>query len=221
MYKLTEIQKTFQQCLRDIAVFERFNSDGQFFESNDFQKKNKRWLVVAAGLEESEADELFSGNPKRAQKSLAPLRYRNACKISLLFIIRPYEEDLRDLKQTLFVSPFAANRGIPYVEILLGYIRIFDIPENNCRLSNLRWEWDAQSSLKEPIERWINCWKSECGFNPAHPPSHLHLNSEVFVSGRGKTIRASDLEGELRLAIGRPNPLAFLLSFAAWVRRLG
>ena len=106
------------------------------------------------------------------------------------------------------------------MEIRIAYIRIYDIPENDNRLLNLRWEWDVQPAVQDPFEKWLKCWKSDCGFNPAHPPSHLHLNSEVFSSGGNKAIRPGDLERELRLAIGRPNPLAFLLSIGAWFRGL-
>jgi hypothetical protein len=220
MHQLVAIQNAFQQCFRDIAVFERFRSDGQFFEVNDFQKENKRWLVIAAGIEKTEAVELFRGNPKRAQRSLIPLKYRDRCRISLLFLIRPFNEDPKYENQTVLVSPFAPDRGIPYVEIRIAYIRIYDIPENDNRLLNLRWEWDALSALKDPIEKWLKSWMSDCGFNPAHPPSHLHLNSEEFSSSGKGAVRTGDFERELRLAIGRPNPLAFLLSVGAWFRGL-
>ncbi len=219
-HNLTIIQETFQQCFRDIAVFERFGADGQFFEVNDFKKGNKRWLVIAAGIEDAEANEFFQGNPKRAKKSLLPLKFRDRCRISLLFLIRSFDEDPKYVNQTLLISPFAANRRIPYVEIRTAYIRIYDIPKNDNRLLNLRWEWDTKSAVQDPLEKWLICWKAECGFNPAHPPSHLHVNSEECNSDGNKAIRPGDLEKEFRLALGRPNPLAFLLSIGAWFRRL-
>lgn len=212
---LVGIQRTFTKCLKDIAVFERFHSDGQFFEVNDIQKENKRWLVVAAGIGEDETRDLFHENHKRAQKSLIPLLYKSTCRISFLFVLRPFDQDPMYSNQALLISPFAPTSGIPWVEIRNGYIKILNIPDNDNRLVNLRWEWDVIPALQYPYERWLRFWKDNCGFNPAHPPSHLHLNSDVISSRR-----SGELENELRLALGRPNPLAFLLSIAVWLRRL-
>ena len=215
-YDLVVIQRTFQQCFKDIAVFERSDTDGQFFEVNDIQKDNKRWLVIAAGLDQAEAEDFFVGNSNRAEKSLVPLRYKLICKISLLFVLRPFEQDPMFCNQTILVSPFAPTKGIPWIEIREAYVRIRDIPDNSSQLANLRWEWDSVPAIQDPVEKWLRSWKYDCGFNPAHPPSHLHLNSENFVPG--STRRPGDLQNELRIAIGRPNPLAFLISIAVWFR---
>jgi hypothetical protein len=215
-HDLVTIQRTFEQCFKDIAVFERYDMDGQFFEVNDVQKDNGRWLVIAAGLSEAEAKDFFAGNPARAQKSLVPLRYRSRCKISLLFVLRPFEENPKYPNQTILVSPFAPTKRIPWIEIRQAYMRILDIPDNDIQLSSVRWEWDAVPAVRDPDEKWLRSWKYDCGFNPAHPPSHLHLNSRALVPG--SITRPGDLKNELRIAIGRPNPLAFILSIAAWFR---
>lgn len=219
-HDLSIIQRAFQECLRDIAVLERFDHDGHFFEVNDVQKENRRWLVIAAGVDQADAEELFAGNPKRAEKSLTPLRYRSTCRISLLFVLRSFDKEPMYSNQTLLVSPFAPTRGSPWVEIRKGYIRVFDIPENKNRLLNLRWEWEVVEALQNPLEKWLCSWTGDCGFNPGHPPSHLHLNSEVFERDGDVIRRPGDLVDELRLAVGRPNPLAFLLSLAVWLRKL-
>lgn len=219
-HELTTIQRTFQQCLKDISIFGRFDTDGQFFEVNDIQKENRRWLVIAAGIEEAEADQLFSGYQRRAQDSLIPLKYRSTCRVCLLFILRPFDQELRYQKQTTLVSPFCSSRGIPWVEIRQAYVRIFDIPNNANKLQNIRWEWEIGPALQSPLEKNLQPWKDNCGFNPAHPPSHLHLNSIVYETNAHLKRETSDPETELRLAIGRPNPLAFLLSIAVWLQRL-
>jgi hypothetical protein len=216
VHDLTTIQKVFQQCFTDIAVFERSDTDGRFFEVNDIQKDNKRWLVIAAGLSQVEAESFFVGDTTRARKSLVPLRYKTSCEISLLFVLRPFEEEPKYLNQTILVSPFAPTKGIAWIEIRQAFLRILKIPDNDACLSSLRWEWDPVPAIRDPDEKWLRSWKSDCGFNPAHPPSHLHLNSKPLDPW--VKIRPGDLKNELRIAIGRPNPLAFLCSIAVWFR---
>lgn len=215
-HDLATIQRTFQQCFKDIAIFERSDTDGQFFEVNDIQKDNRRWLVIAAGLNQAEAEDFFAGNPTRVQKSLVPLRYKSSCEISFLFVLRPSDQDPMYSNQTILVSPFAPTQRIPWIEIRQAYVRILNIPDNETQLSSLRWEWDPVPAIRDPDEKWLRSWKYDCGFNPAHPPSHLHLNSKVLVPGSIR--RPGDLYNELRIAIGRPNPLAFIFSIAVWLR---
>lgn len=214
------IQSSFIQCFKNIAVFKRSESDGQYFEANDIQKEKRRWLVVAAGVDASEAQKLFSGTPKRAEKALIPLRYKANCKISLLFVLRPFDNDLNSVSESIFVAPFAPRKRIPLVEIRQSYLRVSQIPGNKNQLNNLRWEWDIANALNTPVEKWLRNWNDDCGFNPAHPPSHLHLNSDRYDSSPKKSQRPVDTEIDLRLAIGKPNPLALLLSIATWLRRL-
>ncbi|MFQ5640353.1 MAG: hypothetical protein ACE5IR_20430 [bacterium] len=167
-HELGIIQKTFVQCFKDIAVLERFDSDGQYFETNDIHKERKRWLVIAAGVNDSEAKELFSAIPKRAEKALIPLNYRSVCKISILFVLRPYKNDLKQVPQSTLVAPFAPKKGIPLIEIRQSYVRILNFPDNKNKLNNVRWEWDLVSSFDYPTEKWLRKWKDDCGFNPAH-----------------------------------------------------
>ena len=217
-YNLVNIQKTFQQCFKDVAVFERSDTDGRFIEVDDIHKENKHWVVIAAGLSQSEAEEFFAGNRTKAERSLIPLRYKSTCRISLLFVLRPFEQDPMYVNQTILVSPFAITRGIPWIELRHAYVRILEIPENDANLSSLRWEWDPVPSIRDPDEKWLRPWKHDCGFNPAHPPSHLHVNSIPLA--QASLMRPGDSPNELRMAIGRPNPLALILSIAAWFRGL-
>lgn len=218
LHNLVTIQRTFQQCFKDIAVFERSDTDGQFIEVDDIHKENRHWVVLAAGLDQTEAGNFFAGNRTKAERSLIPLRYKLTCKISLLFVLRPFEQDPMFTNQTILVSPFALTKGIPWIEIRQAYVRILDIPENDMKLSNLRWEWDPVPATSDPDEKWLRSWKYECGFNPAHPPSHLHLNSKPLAVG--SMMRPGDSPNELRMAIGRPNPLALIFSIAVWLRGL-
>lgn len=219
-YKLSHIQRIFHKCLKDAAVFERSVTDGQFFETNDIEKERKRWLVIAAGIDKREASDLFIGNRGRAERSLTPLTFKDGCKVSILFILRPLEEDLYNSQDGILAVPFASSNKIPWVEMSRSYVRILDIPENNSRLTNVRWEWDIEVSSRDPIEPWLNCWKNDCGFNPAHPPSHLHLNSTVLEDVGYKKRGDGGVNNDLRLAMGNVNPLAFLLSIAMWFRRI-
>ncbi|MCP4347371.1 MAG: hypothetical protein GY795_17840 [Desulfobacterales bacterium] len=50
---LSLIQDIFSECIKDIAVLERVESDGRFFESDSIKKERKNWLVIGAGLDES------------------------------------------------------------------------------------------------------------------------------------------------------------------------
>ena len=216
------LQRTFIKCFKDIALFERIESDGRFFESNDIHKENKRWLVIASGISKTETKEFFRGNLNRSEKALEPLKFRMNCIFSFLFVLRPYNEeiDISNTTETDYIAPFAPNQGISYVLIRNGYIRISDFPENNNSIKNLRWEWDIRKALENPNEKWLNYWKSECGFNPAHPPSHLHINSEYSFSIDRTKQRAIESDIEFRLAVGKPNPLAIILSIATWLRKL-
>ena len=85
-------------------------------------------------------------------------------------------------------------------------------------IEHLRWDFDPAAAYAAPQEKWLQRWKPIIGFNPAHPPSHLHINQKPldhFTRSRDAQAYSPD---ELRLAIGVPNPLAFLMSIAVWLR---
>ena len=96
----------------------------------------------------------------------------------------------------------------------------FDLSDGKFGLFNLRWEVDTREAGKPPREHWLRDWKRTLRHNPAHPSSHLHFNTQPKASPveRSRGLEEPG-ENDLRLAIGDPNPLAFLLSVAAWVRR--
>jgi hypothetical protein len=137
--------------------------------------------------------------------------------------MHPIEWPSSQPKSTRFVAHYAPDEKIPFVEIMKGRINLdFDLPENKLGLFNLRWEVDPRESRKEPLDTWLkeSKWWRTLGFNPAHPLSHLHFNSEPKGSPGDRSWGWDEpAENDLRLAIGDPNPLAFLLSVAVWVRR--
>ncbi|MDM8522858.1 hypothetical protein QUF80_05740 [Desulfococcaceae bacterium HSG8] len=217
---LSLIQDIFCECIRDIAVLERFESDGRFFESDSIRKEKTDWIVIAAGLDESEAKQFFPGNSKRAERSAAPLRYKS-CKISMLFVVKPFDGDMNSISMSsLLITPFAPNKNIPLIRIRNAFLNVYDIPDNKNKLRNFRWEWDTNHSFEEPYEKWLRSWKNEIGFNPAHPPSHFHINSESYKENIEYIKRAGDSIDDLRISVGNPNPLSLILSVAVWLRTL-
>lgn len=217
---LQTVQNTFEKCFRDSAIFIRSGFSGRYFEADEVRWDNKSWIVIAAGLDEGQAGKVFRGNQNRAEKSLAPLYFRGACEMSLLFVARPFHGDPAEISPLSLVTPFAPQQGIRWLELREAYIRLWGIPTNTQGLSNIRWEWDLDSVRDTPRERWLRDWTTDLGFNPAHSPSHLHLNSTRIETGQGSHFRFDDSPHELRLAIGRPNPLALILSIAVWLRSL-
>lgn len=217
-HDLQTIQNTFTKCLKDSAVFRRPDSHGNYFEVNNLRKDNKDWLVVAAGIDESEAGDLFQGISKRAEKAVAPLRFGNSCEISILFVARPFSGEIVPNSKSF---PFAVQQGIPWIELREAYIRVWDLPDGNPqKLSNIRWEWDLSGRSDDPYEDWLREWKEEIGFNPSHSPSHLHFNTDRNTQENTSSVRSGDRLDDLRLAVGKPNPLALILSLAVWLRSL-
>jgi len=210
------IKNIFMECFNDSLIFKRPDTDGNFFEIGDLRKDQKLWLVLGAGLNESDAQDLFRGHPKKTQNASYPIRFDPDGKISLLFVVRPLEQIPNEDTSLKLIVPFAFNKGIPYLEMRQAHIRVRDLPENSHNLRNLRWEWDIQSSVNQPWERWLRSWQEDIGFNPAHPPSHLHLNTEPPIPDD----RPTDSRSDLRLAIGKPNPLALIFSIAVWLRAI-
>jgi hypothetical protein len=114
----------------------------------------------------------------------------------------------------------AAPSEVPFVEIKEGRISFdFGPLDTRSSLFNFRWEVDARQSGDPPLEDWLRGWWSSLGYSPAHPPSHLHFNSQLKPSSGRSQGLDEPAENSLRLALGDPNTIAFLLSVAAWVRR--
>ncbi|MEW6236094.1 MAG: hypothetical protein AB1656_11965 [Candidatus Omnitrophota bacterium] len=213
-----EIQNLFLKCLKEANIFDRPDSDGRLFEAEDITKDNKRWLAVAAGVNKKEASELFFGNKSRAVKAEYPIRFHRSGEIRMLFIVRPFDSDLSKVQPLSLIMPFA--KTIPWLEVRQAYLRVSNLPQNDKNIDNIRWEWDCNYFREKPQEFWLKGWFDELGFNPSHSPSHLHFNSNKSIQNNPSSIRDGDLADDLRLAIGNPNPLAFIISLALWIKTL-
>lgn len=209
-WKLSRIQSHIDRCLRDSLVFSRKTIGGNLVEVEVFRHDQAEWLVIAAGISESEARRFFPQTSSRAERAMIPFSITGAGNGAMLFVVRPHESGLVNS----CVASFSSD--IPFIELFAGYFRLLDVDNETVR--HLRWEWDSQASRDEPIETWLVSWKSVLGFNPAHAPSHLHLNSPPLVTTKRGRARKEPAANELRLAVGVPNPLAFLLSIAVWLR---
>lgn len=215
-YQYTQLPRIISKCLKDIAIFQRNGADGDYLESNDVEKEGKRWVVIAAGLDEQKAQHYFSGSPKRMEKAMLPLCCKEKCKLSIFLILKPCFGNGESISNSEFLVPFARSSGVEHVEIREGQIKIWDIADNNQNINSMRIDWDLPPSLDDPYEHWMLTWKDECGFNPAHPPTHLHINSTPDEV----TVRRGDRIDDLRLSLGKPNPLAILLSISSWINNL-
>ncbi|MBI1903359.1 MAG: hypothetical protein HYS13_19835 [Planctomycetia bacterium] len=214
--ELREVAELFLQSLQDATVFER-SGGGPLVETDVIRKENKNWVVVAAGLDFDEAYEYFANNSKRAERATEPVRILPQGQMSLLLVLRP----INNATELDYVTAFAPGRRLPHVQIRdKSYLRCWDINDSERRVQSLRWELDIHQSRGEPLENWLSEWKHYVGFNPAHSPSHLHINAPAFTPNAPVDERIEHSIEELRLGIGLPNPLGLILSLAAWLRKM-
>lgn len=202
----------------DAGVFERDSASGTFFEVEKIRKGNRDWLAVAAGVSESRAKKIFPNNSGRQGRAELPVNIMGGGQLSFAFILRSIGTTEMNESTAEFVTTFAPKRGIPLIQLQDSFFGLSNLPDNDSRLAHLRWELDSTNAFKHPHESWLHPWKDALIFNPAHPPSHLHINQtplDEFESSRDSSTHSS---AELRLAVGVPNPLALILSVAAWKR---
>lgn len=213
------IKKQFAACFVDAGIFERDSPSGTFFEVEKILKDNQFWLAVAAGVSESLAKDTFPNNLGRQQRAELPVNIMGGGQLSFAFILRSIGmAELHD-SNAEFVTTFAPKRGIPFIQMKDSFFRLSNLPENDSRLTHFRWELDSTNAFKHPHESWLHPWKDALGFNPAHPPSHLHINQTPLDGYDSSRDASSHSPAELRLSVGVPNPLALILSVAAWKRR--
>ncbi|MCX7047264.1 MAG: hypothetical protein NTX50_17470 [Candidatus Sumerlaeota bacterium] len=120
--ELDDLTRIFEQSLSE-AGFERPEYSGGLFEANIIRKDNREWLVVAAGINEAEAAELFPHHKNQAAKASAPLRLGRTCYFSLLFVVRPFELNSSQIIGD-WLFPFAPGDGFPHVEMRKAYIKL-------------------------------------------------------------------------------------------------
>jgi hypothetical protein len=205
--------------MRDAQVFERDVSSGSLFEVESLKKERKHWLAVAAGITEDESTTVFPTNVARAERATIPLSILGGGQASFYFVMRPLDYPVEESATFSRAAHFAPREGIPLVEIREGYFRLSNLPGDDNRLNHLRWELDLRTAYQDPLEDWLRTWMDRIQYNPGHAPSHVHFNApplDAEAVGRG---RSDHSPSELRLAVGIPNPLALILSIAAWIRR--
>jgi len=146
---------------------------------------------------------------------MVPMQVSPSGRASMLLVVRPqYEKE--SLVRGKYVVYFSSDVG--WVEFRQGcYVRVDEL--ENPAVRQVRWELDPAEGHKPPQEAWLRTWADLVGCNPAHAPSHWHINSPpVQISGRRGERRVLD-PPELRLATGLPNPLLLILSIASWLRQ--
>lgn len=175
------------------------------------------WLALAAGLKEEEAKRVFADNPARAERSCEPIRVSGTgCQISLFFVVRSFDQEAIPVKLVDRIAPFAPGLELPFLEIREANVKITGLNTNNASINNLRWDFDLRSSFENAIEPWVRPWQENCGFNPAHPAAHFHVNF-ADADDLPNVPRPGDRLGEFRLATGLPNPLSFIISLGVWL----
>ena len=218
--ELEKIAGAFVECFQDAGVFER-SSGGTIVETEVLRKENKKWVVVAAGVAEDEAKEVFPLHSKRTERASEPVTVLPDGQLSLLLILRPVSFPIQNMTELENVTTFSPGKGIPIVQLRQGcFLRIWDIRDGKSRIHSLRWELDNVHALQDPHESWLTEWRRYLTFNPAHPASHLHINAVPRVPNSEEQERIEHSRDELRLGIGVPNPLGLILSIAAWLRAL-
>jgi len=218
--ELDKIANTFVECFQDACVFER-SVGGTIIETDVIRKDNKKWIVVAAGIDHDVASDLFQYNAKRADRASEPVTIIPDGQLSLLFVLRPVSLPFERAADIENVTTFSPVKGVALVQMRQGcFLRMWDIHDAKSKIQSLRWELDNVQALQHPHEGWLTEWRRYLGFNPAHPASHLHINAIPFVPNAEDNDRIQHSPEELRLGIGVPNPLGLILSIAAWLRAM-
>jgi hypothetical protein len=220
-YRLNKMVEIFGRCLAEAEIFHRDVPSKTLFDWIVREEKGGlRWAILAAGISEETAESHFKRGSQRASDATIPLQVAGGGRAEILLQMRPIEWPNSHPKGASFLAYYVPDE-IPLVEIAKGRISLdFDVPASRVGLFNLRWEVDPREAGKPPREEWLRGWWQALGSNPAHPASHLHFNSQPKApAGERSWGWDEPAENDLRLAIGDPNPLAFVLSVATWVRR--
>ncbi len=216
---LQRIADLFVACFQDAGVFKRQVPGASLIEAAECELDRKQWVVVCAGLSDSEAGVYFRKEPGRRDRALTPLTVTGGGQLSFAFVVRPFDRGRESAPEPPGVAPFAPGEGLAFVELRQGsFFRASNLEGNDIGVEHLRWELDVPGSLQQPREAWLRKWKIILGHNPAHSASHLHINSPPLDPSGSSEHRGEHSAADLRLGVGPPNPLALILSFAAWLR---
>jgi hypothetical protein len=222
-YRLNKMVEIFGRCLAEAEIFRRDVPSKALFDWVEKEEGDgSRWALIAAGISEGMAEAHFKRGSQRARGATIPLRVVGGGQAEILLQMSPIEWPSSHPKTAAFLAHYAPREKIPFIEIAKGRISLdFDVPDSRLGLFNVRWEVDPSGAGRPPREDWLRDWWNILGSNnPAHPSSHLHFNSQPRApAGERSWGWHEPAENDLRLAIGDPNPLAFLLSVATWIRR--
>lgn len=212
-FRFDRIQNHFEGCLQQAGVFERSVEGAQLFDIEIVERSQRKWLVIAAGISHSESNEFFSDQHKR-ERAIVPMQVTPHGQASILLVLRP-EDPAASLVRGKYVTFFSTDVG--WVEIHQGcYVRVDGL--ESPAVKQIRWELDAVQGHREPQEAWLRPWANIVECNPAHAPSHWHINSPPIEEPGRRDQRRVFVPPELRLATGLPNPLMLMLSLANWLR---
>ncbi len=169
--------------------------------------------MIAAGVTDAESAEFFS-DPSKRDRSTTPMHVVPAGTASILLIVRPLAKDASGAPNAC-VTEFSTDVGA--VELYQGcYVRLDALQHPT--VQQIRWEFDPIAGHKPPQDAWLRPWAKLVECNPAHAPSHWHINSPATDGSRQRHRRQPIPLPELRLATGLPNPLLLLLSLSNWLR---
>jgi hypothetical protein len=221
-FRLSNMVAIMERCLHEAGVFSREIPNRSLVEWTEREERDKsRWAILAAGVSSDDAKHYFNKSPNQADYATIPLQIAGGGQGTILLQIRPIGWPGALPEPTNIIAHYAPGEGVPIVEIQRGRLDFtFDLPDSGLDLFNIRWEIDPRGTGRPPFEDWIKGWYKTIGYNPAHSLSHLHFNSQPKPLDDVRSLEAEDVAlRDLRLAAGNANPLAFVLSFAAWVRR--
>jgi hypothetical protein len=212
-YRFDRIRSHLEGCLREAGVFERAVEGAQLFDVDIVEKEKVRWLAIGAGISESESIDYFRDAHKR-ERATIPIQVTPHGHMSILLVVRAADPDLQSAPGK-YVVPFSTD--VEWVELRQGcYVRVDDL--ENPAVRQVRWELDPVTGHQPPQEQWLRPWARIVGCNPAHAPSHWHLNSPPIERPGRRGARRAITPPELRLATGLPSPLLLLLSLGNWLR---
>lgn len=211
-HKFELVRSHIERCLYESGVFSREVGGGSLIDSAIVTRESRKWLAMCAGVDAGIAGDCLD-TPSKRDRAVSELKVVPVGTATVFLVIRPIDR-LEDGDPRHVVTNFAND--VNMVEIRAGRIRI-DTPIAN-PVFEVRWEFDPGNGYGHPQEPWLRSWKTTLGCNPAHAPSHMHLNSlpRETVGRRMKDAVISP--DPLRLAVGLPNPLLLLLSISNWLR---
>lgn len=214
--RLEDIADLVQAAFRDSRLFKREPPGTDLLTVEQLRVEAHTYVALLAG-DKSATHPALRGNVSRSRMLREfPLRVREGGEVQVCMVLRPVTAPA-DAESSEQAAPFAPHENLPWVAMREFHLRLFDLANNRLGLRSLRVEYDARAHRMLAQETWLRRWQRALGMNPAHTPWHVHINSGDDV---GPAERGEFSDDDLRLALSTPNPLALVLSFAAWYQRI-